>query len=145
MAKKKPKSVSPAHGRWHIVSMTEWDEDYLNEEVHAFIEFDDKGGGSFRFGYVQGFMDCRETTRDGKPCVEWSWEGNDEMDPAQGRGCPVAVSRVVGQSARDRAAEVAMAATRAGRIRGSSPASSIVPERRTAPAKGVTATRDSCR
>jgi hypothetical protein len=43
MAKKKPKPVSPFHGRWHIVSMTEWDEDYLNEEVQAFIEFDDKG------------------------------------------------------------------------------------------------------
>ena len=89
MAKKKPKPVSPFHGRWHIVSMTEWDEDYLNEEVEAFIEFDDKGGGSFQFGYVQGTMDCRETTRDGKPCVEWSWEGNDEMDPAQGRGWAV--------------------------------------------------------
>ena len=89
MAKKKPKLVSPFHGRWHIVSMTEWDEDYLNEEVQAFIEFDDKGGGSFQFGYVQGFMDCRETTRDGKPCIEWSWEGNDEMDPAQGRGWAV--------------------------------------------------------
>ena len=89
MAKKKPKPVSPAHGRWHIVSMTEWDEDYLNEEVQAFIEFDDKGDGSFQFGYVQGFMDCRETTRDDKPCVEWSWEGNDEMDPAQGRGWAV--------------------------------------------------------
>ena len=70
MAKKKPKPVSPFHGRWHIVSMTEWDEDYLNEEVQAFIEFDDKGDGSFQFGYVQGTMDCRETTRDGKPCIE---------------------------------------------------------------------------
>ena len=27
-------------GRWHIVSMSQWDEDYLNEEVQAFIEFD---------------------------------------------------------------------------------------------------------
>ena len=34
-------------------------------------------------------MDCRETTRDGKPGIEWSWEGNDEMDPAQGRGWAV--------------------------------------------------------
>jgi hypothetical protein len=81
--------VSPFHGRWHIVSMTEWDEDYLNEEVQAFIEFDDKGGGSFQFGYVQGIIDHREGLRDGKPCIEWSWEGNDEMDPAQGRGWAV--------------------------------------------------------
>lgn len=89
MAKKKPKPKSPFLGRWHIVSMTEWDEDYLNEEVQAFVEFDDKGGGSFQFGYVQGIMDCRETTRDGKSGIEWSWEGNDEMDPAQGRGWAV--------------------------------------------------------
>ena len=34
-------------------------------------------------------MDCREATRDGKPCIDWSWEGNDEMDPAQGRGWAV--------------------------------------------------------
>lgn len=25
-------------------------------------------------------------TRDGQPCVEWTWDGNDEMDPAQVRG-----------------------------------------------------------
>ena len=89
MAKKKPKPKSPFLGRWHIVSMSAWDEDYLNEEVQAFIEFDDKGGGEFQFGYVQGIMDCREGPRDGEPCVEWSWEGNDEMDPAQGRGWAV--------------------------------------------------------
>ena len=31
-------------------------------------------------------MDCREATRDGKACVEFTWEGNDEGDPANGRG-----------------------------------------------------------
>ncbi len=66
--------------------METWDEDYFNEEVQAFIDFDEKGSGSFQFGYVQGDMGWRPTTRDGEPAVEWSWEGNDEMDPAQGRG-----------------------------------------------------------
>ena len=37
MAKRKPKS--PIEGRWNIVSMTEWDEEFLHEEVQAFIEF----------------------------------------------------------------------------------------------------------
>src|SRR3954453_5659209 len=41
MAKKKPKPKSPFLGRWHIVSMSQWDEDYLNEEVQAFIEFEE--------------------------------------------------------------------------------------------------------
>lgn len=31
-------------------------------------------------------MDCRLSTRDGEQAVEWTWDGNDEMAPAQGRG-----------------------------------------------------------
>ncbi len=85
MAKKK-KPKSPFLGRWHIVSMSAWDEDYLNEEVQAFIEFEEYKKGKFQFGLVQGIIDYREGLRDGKPCIEWSWEGNDEMDPALGRG-----------------------------------------------------------
>jgi hypothetical protein len=80
------KSKSPFTGRWRIVSMSVWDEDYINEEEEGFFEFDDKGSGEFHFGYVQGSMDCRLTTRDGEPAVEWTWDGNDEMDAAQGRG-----------------------------------------------------------
>ncbi len=34
-------------------------------------------------------MDCRLTTRDGEPAVEWTWDGNDEMDQAQDRGWTV--------------------------------------------------------
>jgi hypothetical protein len=87
-AKKKSKPKSPFIGRWHIVSMSTWGEDYLNEEVQAFIEFDDKGGGSFQFGYVQGVIDYREGMRDGQPAAEFSWEGGDGTDgtPLTGRG-----------------------------------------------------------
>lgn len=84
MGKKKP--ANPFLGLWHIVSMETWDEDYFNEEVQAFIELEENGTGHFQFGYVQGYMDWRAATRDGEAVVEWSWEGNDEMDPAQGRG-----------------------------------------------------------
>ena len=45
---------SPFVGIWHIVSMETWDEDYFNEEVQAFIEFEDNGTGHFQFGYVSG-------------------------------------------------------------------------------------------
>ena len=34
-------------------------------------------------------MYCKLTTRNGEPAVEWAWDGNDEMDPAQGRGWAV--------------------------------------------------------
>ena len=85
---KKSKSPSPFLGRWRIVSMSAWDEDYIDEE-EGFFQFDEKGGGEFHFGCVHGHMDCKPTTRDGEPAVEWTWDGNDEMDPAQGRGWAV--------------------------------------------------------
>jgi hypothetical protein len=44
MAKKRSKPVSPFLGRWNIVSMTEWDEDYIHDEVPAFIEFGGQWG-----------------------------------------------------------------------------------------------------
>jgi hypothetical protein len=83
------KAKSPFEGRWHIVSMTEWDDDYINAEVQGFIAFDAKGGGKFQFGYVSGSMDCKLTTREGEPAVEWDWEGNDENDEAEGSGWAV--------------------------------------------------------
>jgi hypothetical protein len=88
MAKKKSKPKSPFLGRWHIVSMSTWDEDYFNEEVRAFVEFEEDETGSFQFGYVRGGIDYRTTTRDGEPCVEWSWDGSDGADMTEmtGRG-----------------------------------------------------------
>jgi hypothetical protein len=88
MAKKRSKPKSPFLGRWHIVSMSGWDEDYFNEQVQAFIEFEEDETGEFQFGYVQGTINHREGIRDGKPCVEWSWEGCDGADgtPLTGRG-----------------------------------------------------------
>jgi len=81
--------ANPFTGRWRIVSISAWDADYLDEEVEAFIEFDAKSGGKFHFGYVQGDMDCRLTTRDNETAVEWTWDGNDESDAAEGRGWAV--------------------------------------------------------
>lgn len=86
---KKAKLHPPFEGSWHIVSMTEWDEDAYNAEVQAFIEFRSNGTGNFQFCYVQGEMDCRLTTREGSPAVEWTWEGHDEMDPESGAGWAV--------------------------------------------------------
>jgi hypothetical protein len=34
-------------------------------------------------------MECRLTTRDGEPAVEWSWDGNDDSEEAHGRGWAV--------------------------------------------------------
>ena len=88
MPRGKAKPGSPFQGLWHIFSMSEWDEDYFNEEVQAFIEFEANGTGHFQFGYVRGYMDWRPGTRDGQPAVEWTWEGTDgaDMTDMTGRG-----------------------------------------------------------
>jgi hypothetical protein len=83
---KQPATKNSFAGRWRIVSMSAWDQDFIDEEEEGFFEFDDRGWGKFHFGYVHGRMDCRLTCREGEPAVEWTWDGNDEMDPAQGRG-----------------------------------------------------------
>ena len=84
MAKSKPKNW--VTGRWLIESMDQWDRDYIDAEVRGYFEFDAGGSGFFQFGYVQGQADYRLVERDGKPAVEFTWDGNDEMDAAQGRG-----------------------------------------------------------
>ncbi len=89
MAKAKPKPTNPFTGRWRIVSMSAWEQDFIDEEEEGYIEFGDKDQGEFHFGYVHGQMDRRLSTRNGEPAVEWTWDGNDEMDPAQGRGWAV--------------------------------------------------------
>jgi len=88
VGKAKPKPESPLDGRWRIVSMSAWEDEYLDEEVQAFLEFEETGRGSFQFGYIRGLMDCRTTSRGGEPAVEFSWEGGDGADgtPLTGRG-----------------------------------------------------------
>jgi hypothetical protein len=81
--------MNPFTGRWRIVSMEQWEQGFVDEEEEGYFEFDDKGRGHFHFGNVQGQMDCRLTTRDGEPAIEFSWDGNAEMDAAQGRGWAV--------------------------------------------------------
>lgn len=82
---KNSKQPIPFTGCWRIVSMEQWEQDFVDEEQAGYFEFDDKGWGSFHFGYVHGNNDGRLTTGDGEPAKEWTWAGNDEMDGAQGR------------------------------------------------------------
>lgn len=43
------------------------------------------GLGSMGFIAVEGDLDCGDVARDGRPGVEFWWEGHDERDPASGR------------------------------------------------------------
>jgi hypothetical protein len=73
-------------GKWRITEMDAWDQEAFDLRGPAFFSFDRKRSGSFRFIALEGWMDCRHGERDGRPFVEFTWDGNDECDPAIGRG-----------------------------------------------------------
>jgi len=73
-------------GTWHITEMENWDEDYFNMEVQAYITVNKLGAGDFQFGLVTGQLDG-EIVRDGSDeKFEFTWQGNDENDEAFGSG-----------------------------------------------------------
>ena len=72
-------------GRWRITHMDLWDREAIDLLGPAFVEFEGDGG-HFRFIAVDGSMSCEHGQRRGRPHVEFTWEGNDECDPASGRG-----------------------------------------------------------
>lgn len=76
-------------GTWHIYEMQNWDEDYFNMEVQAYIEINSNNQGEFQFGLVSGGIDGRVVddvkSKENKR-FEFTWEGNDECDPASGSG-----------------------------------------------------------
>lgn len=63
-----------------------WDQEPIDLVGPAFIDFDHDKAGRFRFIAVDGYMNCRYGDRDRRPVVDFTWEGHDECDPADGRG-----------------------------------------------------------
>ena len=66
MAKSKPKSKNPFAGRWRIISMSAWEQDFIDEEEEGYFEFVQKGGGELHFGYVHGHIDCSNPTSESR-------------------------------------------------------------------------------
>ena len=73
-------------GTWHIHEMETWDEDYFNMEVQAYIEIEPNGSGEFQFGLVSGQIDGEIVKYGDDERFEFTWDGNDECDPASGSG-----------------------------------------------------------
>lgn len=69
-------------GKWRIVAMPDYVEDYPDMMQSAYILFEPHGAGEFAFGCVTGqiFAGGDGATAD------FSWAGNDEMDEVQGDG-----------------------------------------------------------
>ncbi|MEK6921717.1 MAG: hypothetical protein AABX82_07555 [Nanoarchaeota archaeon] len=73
-------------GTWRITKMSEWDNDYVNEEVKAFIKIDKSCQGEFHFGYVQ-CSTSGDFKKNGTDLVyDFTFEGSDECDPTNGDG-----------------------------------------------------------
>ncbi|MEI9965671.1 MAG: hypothetical protein WDM92_14355 [Caulobacteraceae bacterium] len=69
-------------GKWRIVEMPDYTDDYPDMLDPAYILFEEHGSGEFAFGCVTGQIFGGGDT----DAVEFSWTGNDEMDEAQGDG-----------------------------------------------------------
>lgn len=76
---------NPFIGPWRIIWMSDWDQDYVDMDVTGHFAFGPGGSGSFRFGMVQGQMDCKPDRRQ-SPRIEFTWNGLDEGDELTGRG-----------------------------------------------------------
>jgi len=55
-------------------------------EVQAYIKITSPNQGEFQFGLVSGYMDGKVVDYPDGKRFEFTWEGNDECDPAHGSG-----------------------------------------------------------
>ena len=73
-------------GTWLIAEIDLWDLKDVELLGPAFIEFTTDRRGRFRFVAVEGWTDCRHQVVEGRPHVDFTWEGFDEGDQVSGRG-----------------------------------------------------------
>ena len=73
-------------GTWRIIEMEQWDQDYIDLVVPGYIAFREDNQGEFQFGTVHGNLDYRVEPYQEPARLEFSWEGEAEMDPVSGRG-----------------------------------------------------------
>jgi len=73
-------------GTWRIIEMEQWDKAYIDLVVPGYIAFREDNQGEFQFGAVHGDLDYRLEPYQDTERLEFSWEGEDEMDPISGRG-----------------------------------------------------------
>lgn len=71
-------------GKWRITQRDLWGHEAIDLVGPAFTGFGHGRSGSFRFIAADAWMDCRHEERNGRPYVEFTWDGNDDCDPATG-------------------------------------------------------------
>lgn len=60
-------------GRWKIIEMRTWNQDYVNMEVPGHFTFKQRDSGHFQFGPARSEMDCRVTNVAVQLRLEFSW------------------------------------------------------------------------
>lgn len=80
------KKKNPYTGKWRIIEMEMWDQDYVDEVTEDHFIFENDGMGYFQFGVVEGQIDYRTEKYGELERIEFSWEGQDEYEPVLGRG-----------------------------------------------------------
>lgn len=86
MSRKSSRQAEPFLGSWRIVETEMWDLEDLDVVEDARITFGRDGLGELRFLAIGASIDYRIGKRDGDACIEFSWAGYDEGEPASGRG-----------------------------------------------------------
>ncbi|WP_420335693.1 hypothetical protein [Roseibium sp.] len=69
-------------GKWRVVAMPDYTEEYPDMLEPAYLLLEEKGAGEFAFGCVTGQFYGAGTGN----AVEFFWKGNDEMDKGQADG-----------------------------------------------------------
>ena len=70
-------------GKWRIIEMPDYEDDYPDMMEPAYILFE-KASGEFAFGCVTGQI--YGGPEPAATALSFSWNGNDEMDEANGDG-----------------------------------------------------------
>jgi uncharacterized protein YndB with AHSA1/START domain len=73
-------------GRWHIVEMERWEQDFVDQVVPGYILIAEHDVGEFQFGTLCGSMECHIEPYEDSERLTFEWESDDEMDPLNGRG-----------------------------------------------------------
>ena len=94
--KRKPSKLlkpAPFLGKWRLVEMEQWDEDFIDLVETGHILFKRSGGGQMVFGAVHLTLDWVPGEDDR---AEFTFEGFDEMDEVSGRGWAAVESGILG-------------------------------------------------
>ena len=82
------KQRNPYIGKWRIIEMEMWDQDFIDMETEGRFIFEKNQLGSFQFGLVQGQIDYRIEKIGEIERLEFSWEGQNENVLASCLGRP---------------------------------------------------------